>query len=159
VTSTERGSGARFNDNKPKMEYIPARVLFNYYRATRTFDPDTAQARAIDMFERLAEFEEGDDEAIYWLLSGLSLFFYEIGEQFDFGAKKYAPWNWARGMKWSIPMACIKRHLMKVIDGEANDPESGVHHFGAVGCNAIMLAHFVHTYREGNDRPPPETWG
>jgi hypothetical protein len=166
INSRERGSGARFNDGKAKVEYVPARVLADFY-AWRWMKDDgedpTAieRAIAIEVLYAVAEFEEGDDDALLEALQkleGCATFdiWQGAGAQFDFGAGKYVMWNWARGMQWSVPLACIKRHLTKVLRCESIDEESGVHHFGAVACNLVMLIHFVVHYREGDDRPPPE---
>lgn len=71
------------------------------------------------------------------------------------GLLKYAPWNWAKGMKWSIPFDCIFRHLFKWwYFGEDIDPESGEHHLDHVLANVLMLKHYTLTYKEGDDRPP-----
>jgi hypothetical protein len=72
---------------------------------------------------------------------------------FDYGRKKYATWNWAKGMPWSVPMACAVRHCLAILRGEENDPESGLPHRGHVACNLVMLAQYEHTYLEGDDRP------
>jgi hypothetical protein len=71
------------------------------------------------------------------------------------GLLKYAPWNWAKGMKWSIPFDCLCRHLFKWwYLGEDIDPESGEHHLDLVFCNLFMLKHYTKTFQEGDDRPP-----
>jgi hypothetical protein len=166
INSRERGSGARYNDGKPHVEYVPARVLADFYgwRWIKDDAEDPAAVErviAVDTLYRIAQFEEGDDDALLEALQkleGLATFdiWQGAGAQFDCGARKYAAWNWARGMKWSIPLACIKRHLVKVLRCESIDEESGVHHFGAVACNLVMLIHFVVHFREGDDRPPAE---
>ncbi len=72
------------------------------------------------------------------------------------GRKKYAPWNWAKGGKWSTPMDCLLRHLFKWwFCGEELDKESGEHHLDHVMCNLLFLIHYVKTYTEGDDRPEP----
>jgi hypothetical protein len=59
------------------------------------------------------------------------------------GLLKYAEWNWAKGMKWSIPMDCTFRHLLKFwFLGEDIDAESGEHHLDLVLCNIFMLKHY-----------------
>ena len=72
---------------------------------------------------------------------------------FDYGRKKYAAWNWAKGMEWSIPYECLLRHMAAWFNGEDNDPESGLPHLGHAMCNLVMLSTFARTYREGDDRP------
>ena len=60
----------------------------------------------------------------------------------EFGAKKYAPWNWAQGFKWSRLYAAAQRHLMAFWNGEENDPETGLSHLGhALCCVAFMAVH------------------
>lgn len=73
------------------------------------------------------------------------------------GILKYDEWNWAKGMKWSVPMDCILRHLTKWWWlGEDNDPETGEHHLDYVICNLIMLKHYLTSFQEGDDRPNSE---
>lgn len=73
----------------------------------------------------------------------------------------YPKWNWAKGMSWSVPIDCIKRHLAKIERGEDVDEETGELHISHLICNALMLEHYYQTYREGDDRPtlfkPKET--
>ena len=75
---------------------------------------------------------------------------------FAYGEKKYAAWNWAKGMNWSVPYACAVRHFEAWQRGEDIDPESGLPHIGHVMCNLIMLAHYEEHYPEGDDRPPAD---
>lgn len=145
VNSPEKGSGARYNDGKVKMEYIPMRVLLACMRE----DLDDATLSVVDL---VTEFEESRD--VSYLAQALDIIgFRDVCDVFHYGAQKYAAWNWAKGVAWSIPLACIKRHLMAVATGEQIDPESGLPHFGHVGCNIVMLMHFMWHYPEGNDLP------
>lgn len=70
-----------------------------------------------------------------------------------YGAQKYAAWNWAKGMAWTIPYACCLRHLFAWFRGEDNDPETGESHIDHAICNLMMLKHFSTHYTEGDDRP------
>ena len=108
VNSTERGSGARFNDNKADLSLIPLCTL--------------------------------EDEARVWM----------------YGKAKYAAYNWAKGMDWSVPLACALRHLSAWQRGEEIDPESLQPHLAHVMCNIRMLMLYSKTYPEGDDRPPKE---
>lgn len=152
VNSTARGSGARFVAGKPKLEHIPMDVL------RRVVNPE----RGSDLYMvalQVASFERREsDHAAALALAHVpeKHRWASTAEQFDFGAKKYAPFNWAKGMVWSIPLACIKRHWLALARGEETDPESGVSHWGAIGCNLVMLIHYETFYKEGDDRPP--TW-
>lgn len=73
-----------------------------------------------------------------------------------YGKQKYAAWNWAKGMAWSVPLACALRHLAAWQRGEDVDPESGLPHLAHVMCNIRMLTLYSKTYPEGDDRPPKE---
>lgn len=74
----------------------------------------------------------------------------------EYGKAKYAAWNWAKGMNWSVPYACALRHLSAWQRGEEIDPESGQSHLAHVMCNIRMLMLYSKTYKEGDDRPPKE---
>jgi len=105
VTSTAKGSGARYNFGKPKFHLIPMSLL--------------------------------EDTARVW----------------EYGAKKYAAWNWAKGADWSVPYDSLQRHLTAWQNGEHLDPESGLPHTAHMMCNVMMLAHYEKFYPEGDDRP------
>jgi hypothetical protein len=70
-----------------------------------------------------------------------------------YGKAKYAAWNWAKGMPWSVPLACALRHLAAFQSGEDIDPESGQPHLAHAMCNLRMLTLYSRTYTEGDDRP------
>lgn len=70
-----------------------------------------------------------------------------------YGKEKYAAWNWAKGMPWSVPLACLMRHMAAWQRGEQNDPESGLPHLAHAMCNLRMLTLYSMTYPEGDDRP------
>jgi|688.fasta_scaffold768638_1 hypothetical protein len=69
------------------------------------------------------------------------------------GQRKYASWNWAKGMAWSVPFACAMRHLAAWQRGEELDPESGLPHLAHAMCNLRMLTLYSKTFPEGDDRP------
>ena len=70
-----------------------------------------------------------------------------------YGKQKYAAWNWAKGMPWSVPLACLMRHMAAWQRGEEVDPESGLPHLAHAMCNLRMLTLYSKTYPEGDDRP------
>lgn len=152
VNSDAKGSGARYNSGKPPMHYIPFRqqlILFDRYLDNRR------DIRLV--MQKLAEFEAGGDSAIWDILMHLVELsdIHDATYVWDYGAKKYAAFNWAKGMAWSIPLACISRHIQAIIvHGEEFDEESGCKHWGHVVCNLLMLEHYSVFYREGDDRPP-----
>lgn len=104
----------------------------------------TSQARGSG-----ARFNDGKVPLDLIPLSSLT----DCARVFGYGRKKYAAWNWAKGMDWSVPYGCALRHLSAWFNGEDNDPESGLPHLGHVMCNLVMLSTFARTFPEGDDRP------
>lgn len=151
VNSTERGSGARYNTGKVPYELIPLRMLAV---SIGTFDGGISHV-ASNALMALGEFQERDPECslndIFEILGFDG--WEECARVFDYGRRKYAEWNWAKGMKWSVPLACAARHLIAMINGEDIDPESGLPHRGHVFCNVVMLLVYMGTFVEGDDRP------
>lgn len=72
---------------------------------------------------------------------------------FGYGAKKYEPWNWARGMPWTKVYDCLQRHLLAWYEGEENDKESGLPHLWHAACNIAILIQYANTFKQGDDRP------
>lgn len=60
-----------------------------------------------------------------------------------FGAQKYQPFNWQKGLKKDEILESMQRHLAKLIDGEQNDPESGLPHIGHIMCNAMFYQYMI----------------
>jgi hypothetical protein len=109
-----------------------------------------------DILVALGEFQmTGSIEPLHRVLDILGpTWWQDCARVFSYGAKKYAAWNWAKGMAWSIPLACAARHTLKVIqDNQMADDESGLPHAGHIACNVIMLLQYQHTYPEGNGLP------
>lgn len=69
----------------------------------------------------------------------------EIQKVLDFGAKKYASWNWTEGggFKWTRVFASLMRHLLAWVRGEDTDPESGLSHLAHAGCNILFLLYYT----------------
>ena len=55
-----------------------------------------------------------------------------------FGAAKYAPDNWKKGLDLTEILESLQRHLAALMDGEIRDPESGCLHIGHIMCNAMF---------------------
>lgn len=62
-----------------------------------------------------------------------------MGRVLAFGAKKYAPGNWALGMDWSRPIDALERHWQAWKSGENKDPETGLSHLLHCACCLMFL--------------------
>lgn len=60
----------------------------------------------------------------------------------EFGAKKYAPGNWMKGLDKKQILESMQRHLAALMDGQDNDPESNESHMGHIMCNAMFYSYF-----------------
>lgn len=94
---------------------------------------------------------------------------------FGYGADKYTPWNWTKGLAWGRLYGATLRHLFAWADGYAFDEESGLSHLDHAMASLMMLqAHEENGLgvddRRGGMRgplpteafisyePSPETW-
>jgi hypothetical protein len=70
----------------------------------------------------------------------------------EYGAGKYAPHNWKKGMSHTEIAECLMRHLFAYLNGEDTDPESGESHVGHIQCNAMFLQYNIKNHPELDDR-------
>lgn len=154
ITSTAKGSAARFNAGKPDMSLIPLSLIANGFYHPR-FNLSEQQMNAVAVLNFTGKFQTtGDVDFLYDAISAIDNDWEACARVFEFGKKKYAAWNWAKGFMWSVPIACIGRHCLKIIQkNEEFDDDSTLPHTGHIMCNLVMLLTFVETYKEGNDLP------
>lgn len=77
----------------------------------------------------------------------------EIGKILTFGATKYAPRNWEKGMEWGRVYGALLRHLNAWWGGEHNDPETGESHLAHAGCCIAFLIAYEQRAIGEDDRP------
>lgn len=144
VNSTERGSGARYNDGKPDLSLIPPLLL--------PYSTDVQRRLHAALSELM--FDGNPEPLKDWHYEAMRANADTCAKVFEYGKQKYAAWNWAKGMNWSVPVACTLRHARSLWTyGEADDRESNLPHIGHILCNTTMILHFVRFYDEGNDLP------
>lgn len=163
LSSDKQGTGARDNAGKLPAELLP-------YTAVAKLLPFGMPGRidsVRDALFALGDFQAGNDDALRDLMfatataAGLSIdeLIAEAARVYAYGMVKYKAWNWAKGMPYSVAMACVYRHLMGDAgkpgmwqDPKGKDAESGLLHAGHVACNVLMLSQWLLTYRAGDDR-------
>lgn len=155
IDSTEKGSGARYNDGKPDYSLL---VIADMLPALRDVYSTVDNRVMFEVLERLGHFQQTHLAA--YLYDILDLCGVDAIEEscyvLTYGAKKYKAWNWIKGMAWSIPLSCAVRHSLAILNGEEYDSESGQRHLSHIVCNVFMLIHYAKHYKEGNDLPPKE---
>ncbi len=154
INSAAPGSGARFNDGKAPLELLPIYLVAQYHHSLTGLSQPAS--RPVLALYALGRFQAGGGIADLHLALQhvIGDDWSECAHVFDYGRKKYAEWNWAKGMPWSVPLACAARHLLAIErDEQAVDPESGRTHFGHAACNIVMLLTYISIYRDGDDRP------
>lgn len=75
-----------------------------------------------------------------------------LAKVFTFGANKYAPRNWEKGMKWSSVLASLKRHIAEFEKGEDFDNETGLYHMAHAAWNAMALVSYYKLAPHFDDR-------
>lgn len=87
----------------------------------------------------------------------------ELVAVYTMGAKKYAPRNWEKGLRWGRVFAALMRHAWAWWSGESRDHESGLNHMAHVAWCALALAEYDMSPKNmgEDDRPvervePPE---
>lgn len=100
--------------------------------------PDTEQGK---------HFDQGKPPLA--LLSRLAL--EDTAHVLAFGAEKYEPHNWRKGISWTSIMNSALRHLMAFNDGEDLDPESGLSHLAHAMCDVMFLLEYTHEEETPND--------
>jgi hypothetical protein len=79
-----------------------------------------------------------------------------VAEVLKFGAEKYEPYNWAKGIRYSRVFAAMQRHMWAFWAGEELDQETDLPHLWHAGCCLMFLIHYEahpNLYKEFNDIP------
>lgn len=67
----------------------------------------------------------------------------EVTKVFDYGAHKYAAYNWTKGMRYTRLIDAELRHLTSWLNGQDLDDESGLPHLDHMLCCLLMLRGMV----------------
>lgn len=65
-----------------------------------------------------------------------------VARVLDFGAHKYAPDNWRKGIAYTRIYGAILRHLWAWWQGEQADPETGLHPLAHAACELLFLLEY-----------------
>lgn len=167
ISSDEKGSGARFDNNKPQWGLMPLYQLLPLLHDGLILEGPKIDDECIpveDCVYQIAFFQRTGQAvndilrySFAYLMDDMNVDFWDACEEvirvWEHGEKKYASFNWMKGMSWNSVIGCYMRHVRKIKKGTTIDEESGRHHGAHLVCNAMMLVHFATYYPEGNDLP------
>lgn len=68
-----------------------------------------------------------------------------------FGAEKYAPNNWKKGLDRTEILESAQRHLIALFNGEETDEESKLSHAGHVMCNMMFYIFFTNKLKKEDE--------
>ena len=144
INSREKGSAARYNEGKAPLQFIPIRQCLDLL-----VDPT---GWLFHVLKSLAEYQEtGHSTCMYDAITQVPQADIEDAARvFEYGAKKYAHWNWCKGQQWTVTLGSLLRHAFAMLHEEM-DPESGLPHSGHIVCNLLMLAWYMDEYPEGQE--------
>lgn len=78
-----------------------------------------------------------------------------VAQVLTFGANKYAPRNWERGISYGRVFAALMRHMWAWWRGERLDAESGLPHLWHAGCClSFLIAYEERGMTSFDDRIP-----
>jgi hypothetical protein len=79
----------------------------------------------------------------------------EVALGFFEGASKYGRYNWRiAGVRASIYVAAVRRHIAKWWNGENQDPDTRIHHLGNAICCLMIILDAEICQKLKDDRPP-----
>ncbi len=88
-----------------------------------------------------------------WLLSPIAKAQWALGMYS--GMVKYGAWNWrVAGVRASVYLSALHRHLDAYVSGEEYDPTDGTHHLGNIMACAAILLDAKAAGKLTDDRPP-----
>jgi Domain of unknown function (DUF5664) len=73
----------------------------------------------------------------------------------EFGAVKYKPWNWAKGLARVQLIGSLLNHTFAYLRGQELDKDSGLNHTDHILWNAVALVHNVAHGLEDGRRVEP----
>lgn len=76
----------------------------------------------------------------------------EVAKVLTFGATKYAPNRWRKGMEWSRLYGAVLRHIFAWFRGQDTDPETGLSHLAHAICGLMFLLEYSRTGAGTDDR-------
>lgn len=100
----------------------------------------------------MSEGRKNDQDKLPWHLLPPELM-ESVAAVLKYGAQKYEPRNWEKGMAWSRIFSAMMRHSWAWWRGEQNDPETGMSHLWHAGACLSFLIAYEQRQTGEDDRP------
>ena len=95
----------------------------------------------------------GDTKVPLWLLSPIAKAQWAVGQ--FVGMCKYGAWNWRiAGVRASVYLSAMQRHMDAYTSGEDLDPSDGTPHLGHIMACCAILIDAKEAGKLNDDRPP-----
>jgi hypothetical protein len=101
--------------------------------------------------EKKGRADRFNDSKRQWNLMHLPSF-EPMVQVLEYGAKKYSPNQWKKGFPITEIYDSLMRHMIAFMNGEDNDPESGLPHIGHIQCNIMFMAYVKENHPKFDDR-------
>lgn len=145
VTKSE-GCDELMSDVYGDRYYINKRDMIDFSQLlSADYDPYSISVGLTDeqgLYE--VDFNFDDDTENFWNIVASVL----AGSGIDFkqgrGVKESGAWNWAKGLPQSQIASSLQRHLWSYMEGEDNDPDTGLPHIAHMLWNAVSLVYNDH---------------
>jgi hypothetical protein len=76
----------------------------------------------------------------------------EVAKVLGYGATKYSPGNWSKGIEVSRYIAATLRHIGEFTEGRDTDEESGVNHLAHAACDLLFALWMIQHRPDMDDR-------
>lgn len=135
--------------NTPKIEIPDEQNIANMEILFQKDDIIVNENTITDFKNTLAE-RKNDDKLCYSLVDVESI--EGLIRVLEFGAKKYSPNNWQKGLTYTSIYDSLMRHMTAIMKGEDIDPKSGLPHIDHVGCNWMFLSWMMRNRKDMDNR-------
>jgi hypothetical protein len=125
---------------------IPS-VSYAEYQASKSSAKNATTLRQEEKMSKGKKYDEAKPMMALLSPAGLE----DEAKAMTYGAKKYGPYNWRKGIAISRYLSAAMRHIVAVIKGELIDPESSLSHLGHAKANLGMAIQTLEDYPELND--------
>lgn len=130
---TDTKDATRHDEGKTDYTHMHPTLLRSLYDR---YDPGSSNLQNFELMLGWYYYREELSKDLYSrMLAGLM---HNAAPVLDFGASKYAKYNYCGGMLYSRVMKSYLRHKIALLEGTSTDAESGLQHIQHAACNMLF---------------------